>query len=302
MLKFLSLILILALISCGDSNKEKAMTVIFTCDTQGRLEPCGCFAGQYGGLSRISTAVAQFDDEIVLKFDAGDASPGEEDYNRILYAYVQQAFKKMGYDAMNIGAREATLSLTHLEEINRKIGPPLISANLLNKKTGEAVFNKVLFFEKNGLKIAVTGVVDPLLLGESLGEGLGICDMESALSPLIKEMQQADMRVLLAFCDEAKMKKLADKFFEFDVILGGKATQPSQKLIRQNRSVILYTTNQAKNVGYLQGTFTPGEGLSEGDYDIPLLFEDVPEDPQILALAKKYRDEIRQTKLAVDSN
>ena len=297
-----SMSLLFVLASCKKKAVTKtALSIVFTCDTQGRLEPCGCFSGQYGGLSRIFTKAATFKEGTVLRFDAGDAMPGKEDYNIILYRYVQQAFKAMNYDAMNLGVREASLSLDQLKGIDLSQGPPLVSANVMDKASGKPLFAPIIHFERNGFKIAVTGVVDPQLFGEALGQGLEVNDMESSISPLLKEMQDADIRVLLAFCDETKMKKLADKFFEFDVILGGKVTQPSPKLIRQNRSVILYTTNQAKNIGYLQGDFDKLKGLTDVTYDIPLLFEKVAEDTGILELAKQYRHEIRQTKLAIDS-
>ena len=48
--------------------------------------------------------------------------------------------------------------------------------------------------------------------------------------------------VLLAFADEAALHALAREFYELDVILGGKVSQPAQRLERENRSTIFYTT------------------------------------------------------------
>ncbi len=96
------------------------------------------------------------------------------------------------------------------------------------------------------------------------------------------------------------MKQLAGRFFEFDLILGGKTTQPSQKIIKENRSHILYTTNQGKNIGYVEGILK-STGIHEVSYDIPLLQENIPENKEILQLAVDYRKEIRQTKLKSDS-
>ena len=48
----------------------------------------------------------------------------------------------------------------------------------------------------------------------------------------------ADCTVLLAFADEAALTNLAQQFYELDIILGGKVRQPSQQLIKENRSFI----------------------------------------------------------------
>ena len=41
----------LALCGCGGRSGSGTLDlpIYFTCDTRGRLEPCGCFTGQYGG-------------------------------------------------------------------------------------------------------------------------------------------------------------------------------------------------------------------------------------------------------------
>jgi nitrate/TMAO reductase-like tetraheme cytochrome c subunit len=306
MIRFSILILFLLLLSCSKPQvrKDVPVTLIFSCDTQGRLEPCGCFSGQYGGLSRIYTKVESFKKGLVLKVDAGDAISGKKDYDLILYKYVQEAFKKMDYHAMNIGAREAALSLEQLNSISLDKGPPLISANLFNKNTGKPLLKQFVIVNEHGLKVLITGIVDPELLGEQVGNGLELRDVEASLTELLKN-NKADMHVLLAFCTPEKMKKLASKFFEFDLILGGKVTQPSPQLIKENQSVILYTTNQAKNIGYVEGILKSNGLLDEVSYDIELLKETVPENKSILQLAIDYRKEIRKTKLnsdTVDSN
>src|SRR5579862_7649914 len=85
------------------------LTFFLTCDVHGRLVPCGCFSGQLGGLTRISTLFGPPTPD-QIRVDAGDALAGSADYERIQYGYIQQAFGKLGYDALNIGHREAHLS------------------------------------------------------------------------------------------------------------------------------------------------------------------------------------------------
>ena len=45
------------------------LTLFFTGDTRGRLVPCGCFTGQYGGLTRLKTALDRGANTNTIKVD-----------------------------------------------------------------------------------------------------------------------------------------------------------------------------------------------------------------------------------------
>ncbi|MEI9893909.1 MAG: hypothetical protein WDN28_08390 [Chthoniobacter sp.] len=94
----------------------RPLTLLLTCDVHGRLVPCGCFSGQLGGLTRIATLFGPPSPD-QIRVDAGDAIAGSADYERLQYGYIQQAFGKLAYDALNIGHREAHLTATQLREL-----------------------------------------------------------------------------------------------------------------------------------------------------------------------------------------
>jgi hypothetical protein len=143
-------------------------------------------------------------------------------------------------------------------------------------------------------------VLDPRM-DSDLGEGLAIEKMETSLTSLLPILKkQADFVVLLAFTDEAGLTALARQFYEVDVILGGKVAQPSPKLVRENRSFVLATTNQSRALGMLEVKPEAGPRLTPVRGDIRLVSDVIPEDPEIVALAARYRATIRQTKLALD--
>src|SRR5437660_1314059 len=96
------------------------ISFFFTADTRGRLVPCGCFTGQYGGLTRLKTML---DNETVphgIHVDVGNAIRGREDYNLIEYQYMLKAYASMNYDAVNLGDREAQLSLAQLQQLKKE--------------------------------------------------------------------------------------------------------------------------------------------------------------------------------------
>jgi hypothetical protein len=278
----------------------RPLTFLLTCDVHGRLVPCGCFSGQLGGLTRIATLFGPRTDDQV-RVDAGDALAGSADYERIQYGYIQQAFAQLGYDALNVGQREAHLTAAQLRELKAHSAVPMLSANLLDKSTGAPLFDSYKIVERAGWRVALVGVLDGHAVGENLGEGLTVEDMNVSLGRLLPQLKdRADCLVLLAFADEAALTNLARQFYEFDVILGGKVRQPSQQLIKENRSLILATTNESRAVGILQIVAHHPHQVGALKGEVQLVDEQIPQNPEIAALAIAYRDQIRQTKLAID--
>ena len=277
------------------------LTVLFTCDVRGRLVPCGCFTGQMGGLTRVATLIGKGGAPDELRVDVGDALSGGADFQRIEYRYVQEAFAKMGYAALNAGWREAGLSAAQLREIKAREPVPMISANLLDAATGAPLFDTHKIVRRGAWRIALVGVLDGRELDDALGDGLAVEPMGVALGRLLPKLRgEADFIVLLAFADEAAMAALARQFYELDVILGGKVRQPSQKLVTENRSLILATTNESRAIGTLNlRLLAPGK-VEPVKGEVVLVNDRIAQDGEILALAEAYRAEVRKTKLAID--
>jgi hypothetical protein len=283
------------------ARKPHDLRVFFTCDLRGRLVPCGCFTGQLGGLTRIATMVGDGKEENLLKVDVGDALEGPADYERIEHRYILEALAALGFDAANLGHREAQLSAAQLRELKTAGRVPLLAANLLDAQTRAPIFDTHRILTRSGWRIALIGVMDERVPTENLGEGLALEKMSATLAKLLPSIRpKVDAVVLLAFADEAALHALAREFYELDVILGGKVSQPAQRLEQENRSTIFYTTNQSRALGVLdlqlttQGRVTPRGG------EVTLVHDGIPESAAIFDLAAKYREEIRHTKLELD--
>ncbi len=291
------------LCGCGGRSGSGALDVpiYFTCDTRGRLEPCGCFTGQYGGLTRLKTVLDAEAPAGALRVDIGDAIGGREDYDLIQYRYLLRAYAAMKYDALNIGQREAQLSAAQLRKLRSSSPVPILSANLLDKGTRKPIFDPSRIVVRGGCRVGIIGLLDPRGLGEDLGAGLEVEGMESALARELAEVRpKTDLIILLAFTDEETLGRLADQFYEIQVILGGKVSQPAQELRRRNRSLIYFVTNESRALGILQLHPHPGAALDVVGNEIRLLRDEIPQDPALSQMAQDYRDEVRRTRLAVD--
>ena len=300
---FLFALLAVLISGCGKPAKRAncELPIYFTCDTRGRLEPCGCFDGQFGGLTRLKTVLDGEAPDNALRVDVGDAIAGSEDYDLIEYEYLLRAFATLKFDALNIGHREAQLTAAQLGEIKKSSPVPILSANLLEKSTGKPIFDSSKIIARGGFRIALIGVLDPRGLGDELGTGLAIGDMDSAITRCLAEVRgKVDVVVLLAFTDEETLARLAQQFYEAHVILGGKVRQPAQELRKENRSLVYFVTNESRALGILRLQLAEGVSPKPLRNEIRLLHDKIPQDKSFRQLAQEYRDEVRRTKLAVD--
>ena len=295
--------LLLLVAGCGNSHPSTPLDlrVAFSCDTRGRLEPCGCFQGQFGGLTRLKTVLDGEKTPGALRVDVGDAVGGHEDYDLLEYRYLLQAFAAMNYDALNLGAREAEFSRSQLRQIRQSSPVPIISANLLDLASHERIFESYRIVQRGGFRIGIIGVLDPRALADHPGAGLAVENMENSVERCLGELRgKTDLILLLAFTDELTLAKLADQFYECQVILGGKVTQPAQELQRANKSIIYYVANESRAFGILDLRLTHGAPVQVTANEIRLLHDKIPQDESFIALMQKYRDEVSDARLSVD--
>jgi hypothetical protein len=278
-----------------------ALNIFFSGDTSGRLVPCGCFTGQMGGLTRLKTVLSNKSGTNDIKVDVGDAIAGSADYQAIQYDYMLRAFAGMGYDALNIGHREAQLSAAQLADIRKKSPVTLLSANLFDEASGQRIFDATKIIERGGKKIGIVGVLDAGCMSGELGRGLRVAPMETVLQEILPPLRkQTDAIVLLAFTDESGLDRLAQQFYEANLILGGKVSQPAQKLIKENRSYVLYTANESRAVGIVHASLD--SHFNANDFQMLMLDASIPQDSEITKLAAQYRDQIRSARLNIDDS
>jgi len=281
------------------AKDSKEIPIYFTCDTHGRLEPCGCFTGQLGGLTRIRTWLKRHQVDNSLLLDVGNSLAGQEDFRVIKYEHILEAFDLMGYHALNLGGAEAKLPLATLTEIISSTKAPLLSASLIDTSTRELIAPPTRIVELRGQKIGILAVLDPNSV-PSPGEGLAILSLDDAISRHLPALAEVcDEVVLLAFTNEDEMKRLAKEFYEVSLIVGGDVRQASQYLQQENQSYLVFTSNQARTVGQVT-LRRKNDGLKAYDFDIHLMKPGISQDQQLLDLSNRYRETIRNTDLLVD--
>ncbi|UOB75319.1 bifunctional UDP-sugar hydrolase/5'-nucleotidase UshA [Pseudoalteromonas sp. APM04] len=143
------------------TSSTQYLTVLHTNDNHGRFWHNE--KGEYGMAARKTLldqlrSEAKIKGHAVLLLSGGDINTGipESDLQ-----HAEPDFKGMsllGYDAMALGNHEFDNPLSVLAKQQNWANFPLLSANIVEKSTGNNAFDAYKIFEKNGLTIAVIGL------------------------------------------------------------------------------------------------------------------------------------------------
>ena len=158
-------IFFLSLYGCASDSVNKPaaqyLTVLHTNDNHGRFWHNE--KGEYGMAAR-KTLIDQLRADAaarghqVLLLSGGDINTGIPESDLQFAEPDFKGMSKIGYDAMALGNHEFDNPLSVLKQQQQWANFPLLSANIFDKQTNEAIFQRYKIFNKGGLTIAVIGL------------------------------------------------------------------------------------------------------------------------------------------------
>lgn len=86
------------------------VTIFFTGNELGALQPCGCSGGQLGGIDRRGAVLNTVNPENRLVFDTGSLVGESTEQNLIKLNIVIQAFSQLGYDMLNLTEQDILIT------------------------------------------------------------------------------------------------------------------------------------------------------------------------------------------------
>ena len=208
LLMFNFLFSLLSLFSCKPKG-EINFTIVETTDIHGMIFPYNFITDreENTSMAHISSYIKKLKSEgkTVLLLDNGDTLQGQP----TVYYYNFVATNKkhiwaevlnyMNYDIVTMGNHDIEAGHTVYDKIVKEIKAPVIVANLINEKTKEPYFKPYSIIKKNGIKIAVLGMIEPAIerqLPKILYEGIIAEDMIECAKKwikIIKEKEKPDL-------------------------------------------------------------------------------------------------------------
>ena len=243
-----------AILLGGCRAKRQDVTVFVSGDTAGWITPCGCTSNQSGGLARRATLISQSQQASpTLVVDVGGAVIGESPYDLVKLRAILNGQMKMNLDAFNLGGPESQFSPDQIRELQTELDIPFVSANLRDNND-KPIAPALRLVDRGGKTIAVAGVIDPELAGESVKA----IDPYRSIYEAIRDVD-ADHIIVLAYMDTAKLKELALKLPNVDAVLGGPTGQVLPPAM-VGRVLVSSSTNKGKFILKMK---LPNEGVVE---------------------------------------
>ncbi|TAL58655.1 MAG: bifunctional metallophosphatase/5'-nucleotidase [Bacteroidetes bacterium] len=201
-LKVLKLLLILFLASCSGTGK-KSISILETTDIHGVILPFDYIeksklnASLASSLTYISQIRKNKDATVLL--DNGDNLQGQPEvyfYNFIDTVsphFLAEVMNYIGYDAGTVGNHDVETGHSVYDRLVKEYNFPLLAANAVDVKTGKPYFKPYQIIIKNGIKIAVFGMVTPAIpnwLPQELYSGIEFKDMVETAKQWMPEIMK----------------------------------------------------------------------------------------------------------------
>ncbi len=216
------------------SARPPVAILMISGEQDGYPDPCGCTAGQLGGLGRRYHFCEMLESKgwPVVKIDLGNLihlrgdSPGGPAQEKIKFNIIHKALEAMKYDAVALGPEDLKpgISDTLVALLNFK-EPKFMAANVsaVDKQLGEAI-RPTRIVKAGGLTFGITAVLDPATfktLQDADAEMLTVKAPDEVLAGVYADLRrEAQVTVLMVQGPPEEAKRLAEKFRGFDIVIG----------------------------------------------------------------------------------
>lgn len=183
----LSRLLIAALMMIGAATatatataQERTLTLIYSGNLDGELEPCGCsIEGDLGGILRHATTLKELRQQApgLVALSSGGMLASAAPQDRLTGEYILKGFSQLGYDAVGVQWSD----LAYGEDFIRGASLPWSAFNLLSEG-----FAPQRLIERDGLKLAFFSWLDPAQDPRSAMHG-----QHQSVDPNINKLRQA---------------------------------------------------------------------------------------------------------------
>lgn len=280
----ISLFLVVSILPVNSFAHNTKIKIVYTTDVHGNFFPVDyiTMSPVDGSLSRVVSAIDSIREtpggnNLVL-LDNGDFLQGQPSV--YYYNYIDtisphlasEIYNYIGYDATTIGNHDVETGHAVYDRWRSQNRMPLLGANVIDNKSGQPYLRPYVILEKDGVRIAVLGLLTPAIpawLPENLWSGLSFEDMETSAKkwmPIIKSNENPDIIIGLfhsghdetmrtgEFIENASLK-IAREVPGFDALLIGHDHQKFHEVIENvvgEKVTVLNPANNAKAVGLLE--------------------------------------------------
>jgi len=185
-------------------TKNVELRVIETSDVHGCFFPYDFIDRRplKGSLARVCTYVKQLREQYgdrLLLLDNGDILQGQPTCYYCNYVKPEMenvaasVINYLKYDAQTIGNHDIETGHPVYDKWRREVNCPMLAANVIDRETGDPYFTPYTIIEREGIRIAVIGMLTPAIpnwLNESLWSGLRFESVVTSSKKWVKQVKE----------------------------------------------------------------------------------------------------------------
>ncbi len=222
--------------------------------------------------------------------DAGDVLENNPMSNFFKGRADIEAMNVMGYEAMTFGNHDFGFGMDNFLELEKTAKYPVISANILDRKTGKFLFKPYIIKNFGKLRVAIFGLTSHTVFYNSSKEDLDritFLKPDEAYSKILPEMQgKSDIIVFLSHLGIEEDRAFAKNHQEISVIIGGHSHTAVEKPERIGGVILTQAGKYGEYLGRLDLTVI---GKKVTRYEGRLISV---ADRQMSEHIKKYKDQL----------
>ena len=283
------------------SGKGGKLTIGYTGDIVGALDPCGCTEPAMGGIARRATAIKdyrrQHPDRPLLLVETGNAMKQGDDLDDPASRWVVEALQALGSHAVNT-------TVADLRRLNRLVERGRVPNDLRTAYLATAIeppsgkhfptkpyLVQPLRAEKGNEEVRV-GILAVSAGNEGSVDVGKVIDVDEALRRHVPEVDaQSDIVVLLTRTSDPELGRLAQTFPAIDVIINGSAKGEGREFERKGGAVMVESAHRGIGLGVLEIEWDASGRIEKSSNQIIPLPPPMPDDPELVALTEKAHRE-----------
>ena len=266
--------------------QERTFYILHTNNTNGALENCYCPDHPFGAVEKRSIYVSNFlkKHPNTILLDAGDIFTMT--HQSLKDSLMAEAYNQLPYDVILFGDQELTMSDTELNQLVAQMDIPVVGTNIDHPETV-----KSHIIEKEGLRIAILGIIDPYALKyypKDVREKIELSDpIESIQAEMKRLKDKADIFILLTHQGADLDYAIAEKINGLHTIIGGHSQSAIETPEMINGALIAQAGKEGYYIGVVELIIKDGNVVEQsGRIDTMKLA--MPDDQRIMQMIEEY--------------
>jgi len=284
---------LLFVVSTSSVLADEQLTLIYSGNLDGELEPCGCSAeGNLGGIKRRATMLSQLrrENPDMVVVSAGGLLSSDDPGDRLKGEYILKGYASLKYDAVGVQWRDLVYGAEFL--LNQPLPWAVSNWSDNNEVPDRRVINR------NGNRIAFFNWLDPKNspMRQMRGKHRLVNDTPVSLQTALKEAKQKGELTVLATTLKAS-QAVKDIGLDFvDILMQKAAYEEYGAPYMEGKTLVVQPGSRGMRLGRLDMDIQ-GAQIKKWSHKVIPMPESVVDAPELAAWYEEYNAKVKEAYL-----